>query len=285
MVGGGVMLRALIQAGKENLDRIRVSPEGKTVSTSGETFVARIYSNKSWEVFGTLPDWATVKPSNGEKLGDITVSASGNDGDDRSASIGFQTTTKKAAAYLTVFQSGTKTSEVETDKPGSPNVTRDKETGEITKYEYTTTPVSLNGNTSENTGFVPFSGGAFRIKLKAKLNTGNSNYATLIHALQTSNNGGYEGFIVRFQGITVISATWRLVIGSQTYSISNANGKTKEFLFEYSGGVLKTTIDGTVFNTSSMNLTSDDINLWVGSDSGGNNKVSAEIQEFKVERL
>lgn len=168
---------------------------------------------------------------------------------------------------------------------GSPIISKDTTTGDITNYEYTNTPVSMSGNTSENTGFTPFDGKDFRITLKVKLGSGNNNYATLLHALWQNSSGDYEGFIVRYQGITVLSASWRLIIGSSVYSLGVSSGDTVTFKFEYINGQLKSYVNNSLLRTDNLNLNADSINLWIGSDSGSGHKVKAEIYEFKVEKL
>ncbi len=55
--------------------------------------------------------------------------------------------------------------------------------------------------------------------------------------------------------------------------------------FTYKNGTLTITNNGSTVKTTSLNLTRDDITVWVGSDSGGGNAINATIMEFSINRL
>ena len=177
---------------------------------------------------------------------------------------------------------------IDTTQPGSPKITKDS-SGNITNYEYTSTPVTFSGE-GENTEFVPFTGN-FKIHLKCTLGTNTNSYQnTLLHALGAKSSGsGWEGFIIRTQGNFSWSSNqpWALIIGSSKYSLSNkvSDGDTVTFDITYQDGTLTLYINESKFKSYSLNLNSETIQLWIGSDSGGNKSANATIHEFSVTRI
>lgn len=173
------------------------------------------------------------------------------------------------------------------NKPGKPAVEKDPE-GNITSYEITEQVSLTEGHTTE---YVPFRGKNWICHLKCKMKAGSSysNYATVIHALDNVLSGSsgdsdrWEGFIVRYEGVTSLTRYPRLVIGSSKYIIvASTSSLTLDLTFEYKDKVLTVTNNGSQIFSGAMNISRNDITIWLGSDSGGGNKCAMDIIEFSV---
>lgn len=165
---------------------------------------------------------------------------------------------------------------------GSPKITYNPDHN-IIKYEFTNTPVTFSSS-GQNTGFIPFDGN-FKLHMKVTPNSGNANYATLIHALYESEDG-YKGFIIRKRGISSITRWWRLIIGSDEHNLNAymTDGNSVTIDITRVSKTMTTVINGTTVNTASF-AADESCTIWIGSDSGGNNPVKATIHEFSVTRI
>lgn len=169
-----------------------------------------------------------------------------------------------------------------TEVLGKPKITKNAK-DVILKYEITE-PVTLS-NQGFNTDFRPFEHD-FKLHMKVTPNSGNANYATLIHALYEDNSGNYRGFIIRKRGVSSVTRWWRLIIGSDEHNLNSymTDGKTVTIDIVKKNQNLTINIDNTEVNTSSDYI-EDLTSIWIGSDSGGNNVVKATIEELTIEKI
>lgn len=119
--------------------------------------------------------------------------------------------------------------------------------------------------------------------IKCRIADSNARYATILHALDVvqGTTTEYEGFIVRFEGASSLTMFPRLVIGTKKYLLQD-NNYILDMTFVYSGKVLTVNNNGRQIYQGDMNISRNDIQVWIGSDSGGGNKCAVDILEFSV---
>ena len=152
--------------------------------------------------------------------------------------------------------------------------------GNITSYEITEEVSLSEGHTTE---YVPFRGTDWILHIKCRIASSNVRYATILHALDVvqGTTSDYEGFIVRFEGASSVTMFPRLVIGTKKYLLQDVDS-ILDMTFTYSGKVITAVNNGRQIYQGGMNISRKDIQVWIGSDSGGGNKCVVDILEFSV---
>lgn len=232
------MLRALLFANvKHTASGDEILTVSQSVWNSGyseESITISITSNTSWEI-QNLPSWITASTTSGTGSQDVTFTATKNTSEVRTTT--FTISCESITLEISVSQESSVTTETTTD-PGSPEVTTDKETGEVTKYE---TTESTDGTTETIIKADPLSGD-FKITIAGTF-PGQDSYFTFRHLICIMSDR-YNGFrLVNYNGY------WRFYFnGLSNTNYINLSSRNAELsspiVITYQNGTLTLAING-----------------------------------------
>lgn len=278
------MLRALLYA---NFYSDTVSEEILTISQNNwepeytaESLTISIISNTNWNITN-LPDWLTVTQTSGTGNQDVTITATKNGDAERSCT--FKISSNTITLEITVVQDAAVSTETTTD-PGSPEITTDKETGEVTKVEYTE-PLTPDGD-STIIDVTPLSGD-FRITLTGDFpaQTSGSRFNEYHLLTVTSSDSKNEGF-----RITYCFDYWYFYCNSNTRTaLASTKTGLSSIIITYQDGNLTVSANGTSVYNKAVTFTATDPQIYIAGSAYGNKKTTfpnaVTINEFTYERL